>query len=274
MRWAHDGYTIVEVMVFLMISAVIFFGAAFTFQGQEGRSRFEQGMHDIASEIQKDVNEISTSLIPGSDQYACTVSSSSGRPTLSLGGSGAGTNQGCIFLGRAIQVVPGQGKVFIYAVLGRQYTAAGEPVVSLASAMPEPAFDSGADLTDEYDAAWGKVLSSKITDYSSSSVTDSTLVGFYNSLRDGYQNSAATGGQSITAKGYNFNSTSLDSARSSSVRSCIEEQSANGVNCTSTPTISKWAVCFTSNGSNQTALLTASSTPAGVTTDIDFSSCS
>ena len=81
------------------------------------------------------------------------------------------------------------------------------------------------------------------------------------------------GAKAVIARGYKCPSNNLTSVRSDAVKSCIEEQSANGVNCTNTPQITKWEVCFQSVGSNQTALLTTQSTPAGITTNIDYLDC-
>lgn len=266
------GYTIIEVMIFLAISGIIFAIAVAAFNGQQGRTGFEQNMHDLASRMQEYVDQVGASLFPGSGSYACSISASSGRAVLTAGGGGQGTNQGCIFLGRAVQVIPGQSKLFIYTVLGDQFTPQGETVTSFNQALPEPEFSSGTDLTDEYDTPWATVSSSKVT-LTSGGIVNSDLVGFYNSLQDYNLNSQAGGGASILAKGYNFVDNDLASVRSAAVKSCIEEQNANGVTCANTPTISLWSACFASTGSSQTALLNIASTPAGITADVNFTSC-
>lgn len=267
------GYTIIEVMLFLAISGVIFATATFVFNGQQDKTSFEQGIRDFSSQLQKYVDDISTSVFLGGSNYTCSTSASTGRPTLSAGSGGQGANQDCIFLGRAFQVVPTQQKVFIYTVLGNKNTPLGDTVTSFTNAMPTPALTSGTDLTDEYFASWGKVTSSKVK-YTSGTVVDSDLVGFYNSLQDGYQNSGVTGAQSILAKAYNYQSTDINSARSAAVASCIEEQNANGVTCVGPSLISSWSICFASTRTTQTALLNVASTPAGVTTDVNITTCS
>lgn len=268
------GYTVVEVMLVLAISGVIFVAAVLVFQGQQGKTSFEQGMRDSSSKFQQYVDEVTTSVFSGG-QYNCAVSNSTGRATLSVppsGANGAGTNQGCLFLGRAIQVIPGQSSIYAYSVLGNQYTATGEPATSYAGTLPEPALAANTDLTEQYDIPWGKVTSSKIT-YTSGGTADSDLVSFYNSLQDGFQNSGVSGGLSATARGYNFTDNSLASVRSARLKSCLEEQNANGTDCTNTPTISQWDICFSSNGSSQTALLTILSNPSGITANVNFTSC-
>lgn len=267
------GYTVIEVMLFLAISGVIFAGAAYVFSGQQNKTSFEQGMRDLSSQLQKYVGEVSTSVFTGGANYTCTVSAG-GRAQLNAGSPGQGTNQACIFLGRAIQVVPNQQKVYIYSVLGNKNTSNNESVTSFADAMPEPAISADADLTEEYFTSWGKVSSAKITTTSDIKST-STLVGFYNSLQDGYQNSGVAGAQSVFAKGYSYqNSDPLNPKMG--VKSCIEEQNPDGTACTSTnaPIIKNWVICFASTRSAQTALLTLTSHPAGITTEVNFTSCS
>ena len=270
MRSVPGGYTIIEVMIFLTISAVIFSGAVLVFNGQQGKSQFEQGMHDLASKVQQYVDQTGTSIFANSGQYTCNTNGTSGRAQLSAGNGGVGTNQACIFLGRALQVVPGQSQIFTYTVLGRAMDA-GQPVVSFEDALPEPAI-SPFDLTDVYDTPWGTVKSgtSLITPIGGSP-SNGDLVGFYNSLQDGYNNSGSKGGQSIIAKGYPFtdSSSTPSSPRSAALVACLEEQPG----CANAPQISNWSVCFASTGSAQTAQLSVNTTPAGITADVNFINC-
>lgn len=268
------GYTVVEVMIFLTISAMIFVTAQLTFRGQQGRTQFQQGMHDTVSKVQQLVGQVGSGIFPGQSIYSCATSNSTGRAALSSGGS-VGSNQDCIFLGSALQVVTGKGDIHIYTVLGNRSVTSGtqsQPAVTLSQALPEPAVSNGANLTATYPTPWATVLSSKVTN-AAGTVSDSTLVGFYNSLQAGYFNSGSSGGQAIIAKGYNFSSNDSASVNSAPVVSCLEELSASGVDCTNTPQITTWAICFQSTGSSRRALLTVSSTPAGITSDINFTSC-
>ena len=276
MHRSNGGYTIVEIMIFLSVSAVIFIMATLVFQGQQGKTQFEQGMHDLASQLQLYVDQVSTTIFSGS-QYSCSTQNSAGRAKLSSsGGTGTGTNQDCIFLGRAIQVIPNQSKIFIYSVLGNA-TSNGDAVTSFAGSLPEPAIPDptthqGPDLTEEYDLPWGTVKSGSSTiTYAAGGTTNSDLVSFYNSLQDGYQSSGAGGGQSITARGYNWpdSSSTLASVRGPDLKNCLEEQGS----CANTQAISTWTICFVSAGSSQTARLEIASTPAGITTNTNFTSC-
>jgi hypothetical protein len=265
-------------MIFLAVSAIIFVGAQLTFQGQQGKTQFEQGMRDASSKLQQYVGQVGTTLFNGGDRYDCSVSATTGRAALTASsGSQVGGSQDCIFLGDAFQVVPGKSDMYIYTILGnRSVTISSsqtEPATTLSQAMPEPAFASASGTSDTYAFNWATVLSSKITT-TGGTTSDSDLVGFYNSLQQGYSGSGSSNGQSIIGKGYGFTSNDTGSYESAAVQSCIEEKNANGFDCSNTPQISQWQICFQSTGSSQTALLTATASPAGITTDVNFTSCS
>lgn len=273
MKRLLGGYTIVEVMLFLAISGVLFVAATITFGGQQDKTAFEQGIKDFTSQLQKSVDEVSTSVFPAGN-YTCQkdiiTTPARPAPVLKNTTSSQGTNQDCIFLGRAFQVVPTQQKIFIYGVLGIKSNALGEPITSFANANPTPAFATGMDLTEEYSFSWGKVISSKVVQSGTTTSTDSDIIGFYNSLQDGAQASGVSGAQSVFAKGYNFVSSDINTARSASVQSCIQETS---VACANTPTISSWALCFANSKTSQTALITVTSNPTGITTDTVIGGC-
>jgi len=256
--------------MFLTISAVIFAGVALTFEGQRGKTDFQQGMRDLASKLQANVDQVGTGVFPGSSDYNCSGAFVSGntRATLSAGSGNLGTNRGCIFLGMAVRVSPSQQTIYFYPVLGNQYTATGDTVTSLAAALPNPAADDSGiidGLVEQYSTPWGTLQSSQVTH---GIVTDSYMVGFYNSLQDGY-NSTTAGGQSIEALGYPYTSAN---PTDTGIQNCIQQISGGG--CFSTPLISSWSLCYSSSGSNQTALLTVAPTPGGLTTNLNFTSCS
>src|SRR4051812_11374835 len=109
MRARFGGYTIVEVMIFLAISSVIFVGAQLVFRGQQGSSQFEQGMRDMASVFEQYAAQVNSGRFTGGDNFTCAGSAISG-PVISAPTTGqAGTNDGCLFLGLAVRVVPSTG---------------------------------------------------------------------------------------------------------------------------------------------------------------------
>ncbi|MEK7626473.1 MAG: hypothetical protein AAB423_03940 [Patescibacteria group bacterium] len=80
-----DGYTIIEVMIFLVVSAGLLIAVLGLISGQQQRTRFITGVNDFDSQIQDMINDVEVGYYP-----AETIES-------------AGTNSGRIFLGKAIQ---------------------------------------------------------------------------------------------------------------------------------------------------------------------------
>ena len=264
------GYTIIEVLLVLAISGAIFLSAVLVFQGQSGDTKFKQSMHDLNSKIQAYANQVSSSSSPFSKGYTCAVSGATHRPVLTAGGGSVGTNEGCLFLGKAIQVGAPATSIYAYTVLGTRNQgglSGGAPAASFSEANPEPAIAADADLTEKYDILWqAKVLSSKVID-TSGAQSSRNLVGFYNDF-------TAAGGpsesQQLLAKGYNCNAAC--DPKSAALQACIEELASG--QCLNTPAISKWSLCISDDQNKQTAILEINATVQGVTTNLSFASCS
>lgn len=94
------GYTIVEVMIFLAISGALFVSASALISGRQERTMFQQSVNTTSQTLEDILNDVSTGYYPSNNDFKCT--NSGGSPTLSVGGSQQGTNQGCIFSGKLL----------------------------------------------------------------------------------------------------------------------------------------------------------------------------
>ncbi|MEX1995199.1 MAG: type II secretion system protein [Candidatus Saccharimonadales bacterium] len=264
------GYTIVEVLLTFAISATLFASAMILFNGQQGRTAFSQAMYDLDSKVKSYVAQVAGGTFPDSQNYTCRIGSS-GRPVLELTTSNIGTNQECIFLGRAIQVIPDYNLIYIYPILGtrNQYSGStdlGVAATSFDQTNAGPAVDNSGNflLADEY-----KLLGSA-TVTSSTVVGQSVqagLLGFYNSL----QNDGVTSGSSsvsLVAKAYPFDS-KLENIKSGELRACIEEAPP----CDNLTDITSWSLCMHGNDERQSAVLKVNSLPSGVSTELSFTEC-
>ena len=61
------GYTIIEVMIFLAVSAFMFVVAAYFIQGKQANAEFNQGMQAINSSMQKVINDVNDNNYPPVD---------------------------------------------------------------------------------------------------------------------------------------------------------------------------------------------------------------
>lgn len=113
------GYTIIEVMIVLAVSGVIFVIAANFINGKQQRTAFNQGVNETASRIQATINQVADgqySDIP----FNCSASSTPLRITAASDSTNSqGTNSDCVFIGKFWQMAfdgnPAQYEVFSLA---------------------------------------------------------------------------------------------------------------------------------------------------------------
>lgn len=146
------GFTILEVMVVLAISGMIFLIASFFISGKQRQTQFNQGIRDAQVQIQQIINEVSSGYFPDANNFSCTQTPS-GPSFSTIVQNGQGTNSGCIFLGKVVQFATGTNdpeRLSVLTVAGNQNDASGNSVTSLSSAFPTvvPTNISGALTTD------------------------------------------------------------------------------------------------------------------------------
>lgn len=268
MKGLAGGYSIVEIMIVLAISGVIFISGMALFSGQGTEVNFNQGVSDLASELSTQARNVSASQFYGAQGYTCTASGNPPRATLSsaAGPSGA-TNQDCLSIGRAFEAIAGTNAIFIYNVLGNRLTYSGGvplgPASSLGEANPTIATVAGADLSNDYKLGGGlKIISSKVTNLAGQ-LSPSSLVGYYVDFNGETGNSQSSA--VLTAKAYNLGATSHDV---SIAKACVE-----GSGCTAPSDISLWQLCLESSDAKRRVLLVVNNSTAGVTTNSKFESC-
>lgn len=100
------GYTIVEVMIVLAVSGVMFVIAASFVNGRQARVSFEQGVNELASRIQGVISDVSDghySDVP----FGCTQNGGTGKLIIDAGVVGdQGANPECVFLGKLFHFSP------------------------------------------------------------------------------------------------------------------------------------------------------------------------
>jgi hypothetical protein len=151
-----QGYTIVEVMVFLIISGSMFLMAAAFVNGKQGKAEFRQGLNEINQQVTQIVNDVNNGLYPWRSTITCTANNTGSAPVFGSGTSSQGENQGCVFLGKVIQFGTQENTDHgynIYSVAARQYvTSAADGTVptKFSEAQPQVIRTATSDPT-EYD---------------------------------------------------------------------------------------------------------------------------
>jgi len=265
------GFTIIEVLIALAITGVLLAAAVAVLTGQTTSTAFQQSLHDIQSKLSAAIQNVNNGLLPNETQYTCTVSSSSSRAQLSPGTGAYGTNQGCIYLGVAAQVIVDSPNINFYTILGNQYTtdSDGNKVATsnLAGAMPTPASTGGTDatiaLTDKYVPTGGaKLTATRYTDNTGKVVDKADIAGFYNDPGG----SDSTDPQLLSLVYTGFRSAGV--TPTNGLTECIRGDSG----CTS-QSMGHWYLCYQDATGQTSAYIDVTANAAGISAVIKNQTC-
>lgn len=276
---ASAGFTIIEVMIVLSISAAMLVSAAAVFGSRRQATEFSQAMYDAQSEFQSIANAVSSKSVPGvEDQFRCQASKvyigGKIRPVLFHPASPKTfyTNNACIYLGQLIQVTKKSAAIYSYPVFGLTdvysgTTDTGTLPTTFDEANPEVALSrdntgpSGMLLIDTYNLINGLSVS-----WARFNGLENDFLTLYSSLE-----SDNTSGNEISVASYVIAS----NGSKSQLKSCIEAVDPPNI-CPAVPPnlsifTSPWKICLT-NGT-QLAELTLIGTSTGVTTSLNMNGC-
>lgn len=135
------GFTIVETLIFLAVSAVIFLSAVILIAGKTNQTEFTQATQDVQSQVQGIINNIANGYYPNENNFNCIATGSPQHLQIStLTANGQGTNAGCLFVGKVVQFgVHGSDpeQYVAYTIAGLQTdSTTGNNVQSYAGAVP------------------------------------------------------------------------------------------------------------------------------------------
>jgi type II secretory pathway pseudopilin PulG len=172
MKRLSGGYTIIEVMIFLVVTATLLISAMAVFNGRQGRTEYVQSARETDQQLLTIINEVATGYFPDQGNFSC--STSGGRPVIDTTTSESqGTNENCIFLGKAILFDQANPDVYsVYPVAGARVTATGEIVDTVAEAQPVLV----PNLVQEYNVPYSNTFS-RIADPAKTCPTNASLVG-------------------------------------------------------------------------------------------------
>ena len=112
------GFTVVETMIFLAVSGMLFFSAMTLIGGQQEKAEFNYGIQEFTAQVRDIINDVSTGFYPVDPGTNCFVTGTT---------TAQGTNSGCTFIGRVMHFgandVPGnptESSMRVYSVVGRR----------------------------------------------------------------------------------------------------------------------------------------------------------
>lgn len=104
-RKTQRGFTIVEVMIVLAITGVLFVSITATLQGKRQKAEFQQAINAVKTEIEQSISEVQTGYYPSDASFSCTA----GAVPVSGSATEQGSNKTCVFLGKVLQFGKGYG---------------------------------------------------------------------------------------------------------------------------------------------------------------------
>lgn len=146
-----QGYTIIETLIFLAISGVMFTLIVQGISGQQERTQFSTAIREMESRLRDTMNDVSTGYYPiSSNNLRCIQAGN--RPQLNNAPSEQGTNQDCTYIGRVIKFEQyGSDRQVYYtmSVVGLRRVA-GQEVQNMTQAAPTVlAMGGGPTYTDQ-----------------------------------------------------------------------------------------------------------------------------
>lgn len=181
------GYTILEVLIVLAVSGVMFIIAANFISGKQQKSTFQTGANELASQIQDAITSITDGQY--SDYPVRCSRDASGNINTTSGPGVQGGNEQCIFLGKFLNFnISGDDTVYkIFTVAGlRSVDVKGTPPVDLNAAQPTAL----SSLTQTKGIPSNLSVTGVKIHTSGGSVVDKRAFGFLQSLDSGSDNGA------------------------------------------------------------------------------------
>lgn len=192
----HDahGYTIVETLIFLAVSAALFVSAMMLMNGQQGRAEFTNAVKDFETRLIDLANDVSTGYYPTTGNIRCTAPSSGGNLNITEGNVEQGKNRDCVFAGRIIKF--GSGSAGSEREGYEIYTAAGlRSAFTLQDARPKVINVNNSVET----ATFGSGMTVERVRYGAG--TDSGAIGFFTNFLG--EASSAGGTNLVSTVAYN-----------------------------------------------------------------------
>lgn len=127
-----QGFTIVETLIFLGISAVITVSVLSLISGSQNKAMFQQAVYDTDQQINDVIDNVINGYYNKVGKIQCTASL--GAPNIiDTTDNDLGSNTDCIFIGKVIRfgVENKEDKMTVYDVVGRRLDDTGGQVITL-----------------------------------------------------------------------------------------------------------------------------------------------
>ncbi len=145
------GFTIVETLIVLAVTGLLFLAAATLINGKQAKTQFQTAINEMPQQIRQVINEVSSGYFPNNGNFSCTADAFSTQ--LHNTAASQGTNGTCVSLGKAMQFAVGTNSsvVATYPIAGwRNATGnldSAHPVLIAPSTTNPGWYDDSANTT-------------------------------------------------------------------------------------------------------------------------------
>jgi type II secretory pathway pseudopilin PulG len=264
---ASAGFTIVETLIVLAITGMLFVAIIVTMGGRQSKAQFLQATKDIQSQMQSTINDVASGTYPSSGDYSCTKVGSS--VSFSATPSEQGTNQDCVFLGKVVQFKVGSTDpepYNVYTVAALRSCDTNLSCTDMYKARPTVISAANVNVTETSALKYG--LTTKSVKAGGTSVGAVAFLSELGSLGEhGSYNSGAQPVDVVLIK-----PSTLGVSKSQMITAINASLHSNPTGWTMNPS-SGVAVCFQSGSTDQTALMTIGSNGHDLSVKIEVEKC-
>ncbi len=133
-----QGFTIVETLIFLGVSAVIMVSVLSLVGGSQNKAQFQQSVYDTSQQINDVIENVANGYYNNTGSIKCEPNLAKDAPSISTSTEDLGTNEGCIFIGRVLQFATAgkEDNMTVYDLVGLRQKD-GDEVKTLGEANPK-----------------------------------------------------------------------------------------------------------------------------------------
>lgn len=265
-RQSSAGFTIVETMIVLAVTGILFVAIAISWAGRQHKNEFTTSSNDIRDRMQQVISDVQNGFFPDTAGFTCTKTGSSNL-SLTSSSQTQGTNDNCVFLGKVMQ--------FGYKTDPEEYrtfsiAAAREPSDLLdfstyKGTVIAPSFQNSTndlpDLTERGTLLYGLTVHAMQAEKSTGSWVNVDAVGFLsrNGTADPTHGGLNNGTQQIDLYAFNGDVNSVNYGAGLTASNSPNSELNKELTSTATGQYYKNVevrICFQSGGTNQFAILT------------------
>lgn len=238
------GFTIIEVLIVLAVTAAMFLLAVLSINGKQDIAEFQQAINDVRSSLQQQIDQVAAGDYSNTGNFTCD--GTSGSIVIDQGTNVQGSNDGCIYLGRVLQfgVQKTNPQQFIsYTIAGLQNNTG-----TLVSAKPVVVMPSGASNQSDYYSTNTLHYGLNVVSMTSNG-TNIGAVAFLSTLGQFSGGQLVSGSQSLDL--IPISTSTLNATPATTIGVINKHLATSPVN-----PATGVKICFASGGTNQSGLIT------------------